>query len=32
LFTIFLGAEDHLGEFLKDYTIREIVDLINQKQ
>jgi Rrf2 family protein len=32
LFTIFLGAEDHLGEYLKDYTIREIVDLINQKQ
>lgn len=31
LFTIFLGAEDHLGEYLKDYTIREIVDLINQK-
>jgi len=30
LFTIFLGAEDHLGEYLKDYTIREIVDLINQ--
>jgi Rrf2 family protein len=32
LFTIFLGAEDHLGEYLKDYTIREIVDLINQKE
>jgi Rrf2 family protein len=32
LFTIFLGAEDHLGEYLKDYTIRAIVDLINQKQ
>lgn len=32
LFTIFLGAEDHLGEYLKDYTIKEIVDLINQKQ
>lgn len=32
LFSIFLGAEDHLGEYLKDYTIREIVDLINQKQ
>lgn len=32
LFTIFLGAEDHLGEYLKDYTIREIVDRINQKQ
>jgi Rrf2 family protein len=32
LFTIFLGAEDHLGEYLKNYTIREIVDRINQKQ
>lgn len=32
LFTIFLGAEDHLGEYLKEYTIREIVDLINQKK
>jgi Rrf2 family protein len=32
LFTIFLGAEDHLGEYLKDYTIKEIVDLINKKQ
>ncbi|MDQ1002991.1 Rrf2 family protein [Neobacillus niacini] len=32
LFTIFLGAEDHLGEYLKNYTIREIVDLIDQKQ
>jgi Rrf2 family protein len=32
LFTIFLGAEEHLGEYLKDYTIREIVDLINQKE
>jgi Rrf2 family protein len=32
LFTIFLGVEDHLGEYLKDYTLREIVDLINQKQ
>jgi Rrf2 family protein len=32
LITIFLGAEDHLGEYLKDYTIREIVDLINQKE
>ncbi|MFS0777789.1 Rrf2 family transcriptional regulator [Neobacillus sp. 3P2-tot-E-2] len=32
LFTIFLGAEDHLGEYLKNYTIREIVDLINKKQ
>jgi Rrf2 family protein len=32
LFTIFLGAENHLGEYLKDYTIKEVVSLINQKQ
>jgi Rrf2 family protein len=28
LFTIFLDAEEHLGEYLKDYTIKEVVDLI----
>lgn len=32
LFTIFLGAEDHVGGYLKDYTIKEIVDLVNQNQ
>ncbi|MDQ0971672.1 Rrf2 family protein [Neobacillus niacini] len=32
LFTIFLGAENHLGEYLKEYTIKEVVSLINQKQ
>ncbi|MDI7743415.1 Rrf2 family transcriptional regulator [Lysinibacillus fusiformis] len=32
LFTIFLGAEEHLGEYLKNYTIKEVVDLINQEQ
>lgn len=31
LFTIFLGAEEHLGTFLKDYTLKEVVDLINQE-
>lgn len=31
LFTIFIGAEEHLGTFLKDYTIKEVVDLINQE-
>ncbi|OLS33814.1 Rrf2 family transcriptional regulator [Bacillus sp. MRMR6] len=31
LLTIFLGAEEHLGMYLKDYTMREIVDLINQQ-
>jgi len=32
LFTIFLGAEEHLGEYLKDYTMKEVVDLVNQVQ
>jgi Rrf2 family protein len=31
LFTIFLGAEEHLGTFLKDYSLKEVVDLINQE-
>lgn len=30
LFTIFLGAEEHLGEFLKAYTIEVIVDLVKK--
>lgn len=32
LFTIFLGAEEHLGEFLKEYSLKEVVDLINQER
>ncbi|WP_026693021.1 RrF2 family transcriptional regulator [Peribacillus kribbensis] len=32
LFAIFLGAEEHLGEYLKNYTIKEVVDLVNQDQ
>jgi Rrf2 family protein len=32
LFTIFLGAEEHLGDYLKKYTIKEIVDHVNQEQ
>ncbi|MGM0903718.1 RrF2 family transcriptional regulator [Mesobacillus maritimus] len=32
LFSIFLGAEEHLGEFLKNYTIKEVVDLINHER
>jgi Rrf2 family protein len=32
LFSIFIGAEEHLGEFLKNYTIKEVVDLINQER
>ncbi|WP_210366997.1 Rrf2 family transcriptional regulator [Bacillus sp. REN3] len=31
LFFIFLGAEEHLGEYLKKYSIKEIVDLIKAK-
>lgn len=30
LFAIFLGAEEYLGEFLKHYSIKEIVDLIKE--
>jgi Rrf2 family protein len=32
LFTIFLGAEEHLGLYLKNYTLKEVVDLINQEK
>ncbi|MBI0579569.1 Rrf2 family transcriptional regulator [Neobacillus cucumis] len=32
LCSIFWGAEVHLGEYLKDYTIKEIVDLINKEK
>jgi Rrf2 family protein len=32
LFAIFLGAEEHLGEFLKQYSIKEVVDLIRQEK
>jgi Rrf2 family protein len=32
LFSIFLGAEEHLGEFLKNYTIKEVIDLINPER
>ncbi|MFB7305514.1 RrF2 family transcriptional regulator [Heyndrickxia sporothermodurans] len=32
LFTIFCGAEEHLGEYLKNYTLKEVVDLINQER
>ncbi len=28
LFSIFLGAEEHLGEYLKNYTLKDIVQLI----
>jgi Rrf2 family protein len=32
LFSIFMGAEKYLGEYLKDYTIKEIVNLVNEEQ
>jgi Rrf2 family protein len=32
LFGIFLGAEEHLGQFLKKYSLKEVVDLINQEK
>ncbi|MEH7444845.1 Rrf2 family transcriptional regulator [Bacillus sp. JJ1122] len=32
LFAIFLGAEEHLGEFLKNYSLKEVVDLINKEE
>jgi Rrf2 family protein len=31
LFSIFIGAEEHLGEYLKRYTIKEVVDFIKQE-
>jgi Rrf2 family protein len=31
LFSIFIGAEEHLGEYLKRYTIKEVVDFVKQK-
>ncbi|BCB03945.1 RrF2 family transcriptional regulator [Bacillus sp. KH172YL63] len=32
LFHIFLGAEEKLGDYLKNYTIKDIVDLINREK
>lgn len=31
LFSIFLGAEEHLGEYLKRYTIKEVIDFVHQE-
>ena len=31
LCNIFFDAEAHLGEYLKDYTIKEVVDLITEQ-
>ncbi len=32
LFHIFLGAEEQLGNYLKNYTIKDIVDMINKEK
>jgi Rrf2 family protein len=32
LFSIFLGAEEHLGEYLKNYSIKEVVNHINREK
>jgi Rrf2 family protein len=32
LFNIFIGAEEHLGLYLKEYTMKEVVDLINHEK
>ncbi|WP_413299747.1 Rrf2 family transcriptional regulator [Bacillus sp. 1P10SD] len=31
LCSIFLGAEEHLGEYLKDYTMKEVVNLVSKR-
>lgn len=32
LFSIFLGAERHFGEYLKNYTIKEVVHLVHKEK
>lgn len=32
LFAIFIGAEAHLGAFLKHYTLQEVIDLIHNRK
>ncbi|MBX9974593.1 Rrf2 family transcriptional regulator [Cytobacillus firmus] len=32
LINIFLGAEEHLGEYLRHYTLKDIVDLIYKEK
>ena len=32
LFSIFYGAEEHLGEYLKKYTIKEVVNLVQDQE
>ena len=31
LCSIFVGAEEHMGEYLKDYTIKEVVDQVKKR-
>ncbi|WP_280772299.1 RrF2 family transcriptional regulator [Salipaludibacillus daqingensis] len=31
LFSIFIGAEEHLGEYLKKYTIKDVVEFVNNE-
>ncbi|GLB62059.1 RrF2 family transcriptional regulator [Cytobacillus sp. NCCP-133] len=31
LFNIFIGAEEHLGDYLKQYTIKDVLELIYDK-
>lgn len=30
MFSIFFGAEKHMGEYLKTFSIKEVIDLINE--
>lgn len=30
MFSIFFGAEKHMGEYLQTYSIKEVIDLINE--
>ena len=32
LCSIFFGVEEHMGEYLKEYTIKEVVNLVNKRQ
>ncbi len=32
LCSIFFGAEEHMGEYLRDYTIKEVVDLVKMRK
>jgi Rrf2 family protein len=32
LCSIFFGVEEHMGEYLKEYTINEVVNLVNKRQ